>query len=331
MSSLLPTLCILVVLSLWAYGRYQRSRWSVSPEVRFERRYGTAPGSTAVIVLTGAFNGPPHTRQIVRNHWRFVGDTYVVDYALRRFDMAATVKAAYKCVARKKQYEQVFVVGYSLGGLISLCLLRYARLYDPELAEKLRLLPSDAPLGTCHLRIPGGGMVPPKLMKLWLALAALVHFVHLGPLFNRLSRWVAKVMFVPAPVEMHDPRMDKQLLQEHMAFLRGNKLSLVIEQIAAITQRKPFTRAELGDTPVFYLQCGDGSQPDALAMNGKLRNNPGAPDKVILGDAAREDWRGLFPAMGHAYVGPNTTHVAVVEGWRAWEDASREGTKALLS
>ena len=328
---MLPALGALVVLGLWAYGRYQRRLiWSAEPTVRFERAIDNT-STTAVLVLTGAFNGPPHTEEIVNNSWVELGDTYVVDYALLRFDIYRTMLAAYRCVAGKKQYDQVLVAGYSLGGLISLHLLRHARRHDPALAEKIRLLPADAPLGVHHLRLPGGGIVPRRFAGLARLIASLLRFVHFGPLFNRLSSFVCKVMFVPAPAEMCSPYMNEGLFSRHMAFLRSNKLSLVIEQIAAIATQKPFTQEELGDTPVYYLQCGDGTQADILNNGGKIRNNPDAPDKVILGDAACEDWRRLFPNMQHAYVGPKTMHVALVEGTIAWGAASNKAAFALLS
>lgn len=355
----LLSLLFLVVFCLWAYGRYQhRLVWKTTPEVRLERAYGTAQSRTAVLVFTGAFNGPEHTERMIKERWQSVGDTYVVDYCLLRFSIFHTMLAMYNRLKEAEQneerYDRVFVVGHSLGGLISLHLLRHARRHSPDLADKLVLLPSDSPLYATHLRIPGGGMIPPKFVWVLRVIAPLLRFVHPGPLFNRLSPIIAKATFIPAPPEMREAGMDEDQFSRHMATLQRNKLSVVIEQIAAIAMQRQFSRFDFGDTQVVYLQCGDGSEPDMynirrgealvdghgtklkdkagmlrLAKRSTVQNNLDAPDKVILGDAARESWRELFPEMLHVYVGKNTMHVALVEGAHSWDAASKQAVSLI--
>lgn len=310
-----------IILVLWLNGRYRRNHWTTVPEVRMLQGNRNASSSTAVILFTGAFNGPPHTEGIEHDVWRDVGDTYIVDYPLRRFSTRQTALASYMALAEKGQYDRIIVQGFSLGGIVAMQLLQLARKYDSTFAQKLEMIVADSPLLMRHLRIPGGKAFPPRLMRLMQKTSPYLHFVHVGPLSNLLlSKLVAKIAFQPAAEELREPAMDQAQFGRHMAFLRDNKLSVVVEQSLAIASHERLSPQSLGYVPIVYLQCGDGSIPDS---------SKSAPDNVIMGDAAFEEWRWLFPGIKHLFVGPKTIHTAVVEGWESWNIATKEAVALL--
>lgn len=292
---------LLLCVALCLNGRRVRGTWSDKTTLSVPLAFtGSGSATVGIFMLTGAFNGPPHTDRQAQE-LRQEGDVYVAVYPTRLFNSVKAVKAIYAAI-KATNYERIVLVGYSLGGLLVLRVLELAFILNRALSCRIELIVSDAPLGPQHLLIPGGKPVPKAVMPFWLRVAPLLRFVHPGPILNLLSPLVAKVFFVEMEESKRELGTDIDQFRRHMAFLRANLVSLIVGQIAAIASQKPFQTRPRSNR-VTYLQCDN--------------------DVVIDGDMARDDWKKLFPNMTVIKVGPGTQHVAIVEAHDAFMAAVR--------
>lgn len=289
-----------VVLALWVNGRYQRSRWSATPDVLKTRDLVTS--DTAVVFFPGAFNSALHVSRGMVATWDEFGDVYLIEYPLRKFDMAATVRTTITTL--HPHYQRFILVGASMGGLCCLEMRRKlggwrsARYVDPQ---NLKILGGDVPQCAEHL-LP--------LPRKWCWLTKLARYVHPGPIFNFLLSDIAtRLMFPLASNEKLSAGTDTEALQQHNAAMRRYRLSAILEQIAAIAHCNVADPSEFVGIDAFYLQS--------------------ETDGVIRGDEAREAWLQVFPRSPVLGV-PKAFHATYVENGPEWKEAHHRGLSALV-
>jgi hypothetical protein len=249
-----------------------------------------------VFLWTGAFNDATiHFERLIAL-FQQTGDVCVVRYPDKRFSAQAAMYAAYDyALFHRDEYDEILLEGASLGGEIELRFVECAHIgavvdgYNPA----LKMVACDAPLGGKHLPAPA-----------WLL--RLVRHVHFGPLFNLLSPLVTPLAFKKLQPHQTDG-VDNEHWSRHMVAMRSCKLSLIAEQIAAMTIQPPFT--DVGNVPTVYLQCD--------------------LDDVIRGDAAANDWRELIEASSFKLVRVKAGHVQFVENHNPWRDAHVRALGAL--
>lgn len=276
---------------MWLHGRRRRASWDARTVCRSESYEGEGASPKTFFVLTGAFNGPEHTEQQVQE-LRRQGDVRVFDWAERRFDFDQAVEELWSAVRATKGRK--VLIGWSLGGLVVFRMLYLAYADDPEIAKELELVVGDSPLYAQHLLLPDGRgtKVPPAVMRR----ARLVRFIHPGPVANLLlSRVIAKSSFQEVSRE---PGADQELLARHMARLRSNKLSRMVDQIVAIVMQ-PDHPVRGWSNKVTYVKCQD--------------------DVVIDGDLTLTTWKRHFPDLQVREV--EAPHIAVPERPEAYRKA----------
>jgi alpha-beta hydrolase superfamily lysophospholipase len=250
----------------------------------------------AIVVFTGAFNGIPHTERLV-GFLRKYGDVHVVEYTTRRFFLIETIEAAYASVDGRAQYEEIVLVGASLGGLISARFVEYDQLCgNGKYAGKISAIIADAPLGPQHLFMI---KKPAFLVRIAPHLR-----VHVGPLFNLLSPCVTRAMFKQVVDDKLAWYTDKEQLARHMKDMWSRRLSLMAEQISVITTQGPLQ--PLGLTMV-WLQCTD--------------------DDIVLSDPALSAWKQIGRVVESITV--DSQHAGFVEHHDAWRDGLSAGMRAL--
>jgi hypothetical protein len=269
-----------VVLVLWLNGRYWRDRWSLMPDYQIHHTT-TGSGQTIVVLCTGAFNDAVAHYERLIPLYQQVGDVYVVRYAKKRFDAHEAMRGAYEFAAFYN-YDRVVLVGASLGGEVALRFVEHTRsnthFYDPA----IEFIACDVPLGAQHLPAPA-------------FLLRVVQYVRVGPLFNLLSPIITRLWFKRLEV---DPvtGVDAAHLDRHMAGLWSCKLSVIVEQIAAMAIQPPFT--DVAGIPTVYLKC--------------------AVDDVIRGNQALADWRELMSHCLYDVIDVEGGHVQFVEHHNEW-------------
>ena len=277
-----------VVVMLWLNGRYWRRQWTLEPSFK---HYETTSGNSKVLVIawTGAFNhGPTHFERMV-SLYQCYGDVYVVEYAFKRFDRHAAMRVAYQ-YAYDNGYENIVLVGASLGGEECLMFAEYARAHGAIFADAMVMIPADTPLDAEHL------FVPP-------ALSRMAKYVHIGPFFNLLSPLLARIMFRPIKPRQTNG-VDQAHWDRHMGMMWSCKLSVIAEQISAIAWMWRFTNVQ--GIPTVYLCC--------------------TKDEVIRGEKAASDWKSLLGESLLEIVYVEGGHVQLVENHLPW---SRSYTYAL--
>lgn len=284
------------VAMLWANGRRTRARWqdTSSLEPLSVEEGGADTATDAFVSITGAFCGPSHLEALERE-WARRGTVYRYLYPTDLFSMKEAVDEVYDMLCsydRQHNHREIYLMGYSLGGLISLLVWMCARKKNPALAAKLRLVVHDSPLGFQHLLIPGGMAVPAWLMSAWCWLGRnLWWLLRPGPVLNLIARPFMRLAFPDLPVELQDAGADNDQIRRHRKFLAACRLSLMISKIAAIGA----TRELAGDEqmPIVVVRCG--------------------LDEVVAGDPAAEGWQALFPKAHVIQLGSNSRHISAPE------------------
>lgn len=276
---------------MWLRGKRRRTSWDARTTPRHEPYLGKGKPPKTFFILTGAFNGPEHTEQQVKE-LRFEGDVYVFDWAEYRFDFEQAVEILWSVVRTVKGRK--VLVGWSLGGLVVFRMLYLAYADDSETAREFELVVGDSPLCAQHLLLPDGKgtKVPPVIMRH----AKLARFIHPGPVANLLlSRVIAKNSFREIA---RGPGADQELLFRHMARLHRNKLSRMVDQVVAIIMQ-PDHPVMGWSNKVTYVKCQD--------------------DVVIDAELTLAAWKRHFPHLTEREV-KGALHISVPE----WPEAYRE-------
>lgn len=259
---------IALVSGLLVYGHLMRSKWETRPSLFIYDYAGSrSDNKTLVIMWTGAFNDAPIYFERLISLYQQIGDVCVVRYPDKRFDANESVMEPYG-YARKNNYKKLVLRGVSLGGEEALRLEEQVALhasgYNPEIEKILH----DVPLGKQHL-LPGLVKEHPLLRSflLWI-----VKYVHVGPVLNKLSPWVMAKAFKKAELSQTNG-VNMEQWNRHMAAMWNLQLSVLIEQVAAISRQKPFTRLTGG--PAVYLRStsdevidGEKASADLHALLG---------------------------------------------------------------
>lgn len=194
--------------------------------------------------------------------------------------------------ARMRGYTTVIMVGASLGAGEALRLAEYNRVTDDGYQPTLKMIVDDPALGGLYLPQPK-----------WLV--DITKHVHVGPLFNLLSPLVTRLLFKKLRPDQTNG-VDPSHWDRHMAAMWRDKLSLIIEEIAAIAAQPPVFKNARG-VPTAYLKC--------------------AHDDVIKGDETYKAWTGLY---GASYlIDVPGGHVQFVENHTAWYFAHAQALRLL--
>jgi alpha-beta hydrolase superfamily lysophospholipase len=301
-----------VVVALWLNGRWRRAGWYDTPAIHPQTtsKCGSDMMADAFVSITGAFCGPPHLERLEAG-WAEQGVVYRFRYPVDLFSMRKTVRELYGKIEyydREHNHRHIFMMGYSLGGLIALLVWMHACRKNRRLANKLRLVVHDSPLGFEHLLIPGGMAVPSWLMPTWRWLGRnLWWLLRPGPVLNWIAKPFMRFAFPDLPTELQDEGANGDQIRRHREFLAGCRLSLMISKIAAIGAKREL----LGDkeAPIVVVQCGK--------------------DEVVASNPAAEAWQALFPKAHFIPLGPNTRHISAPENATSFLDADQEAVAYL--
>lgn len=305
-------IALTAVATLWFNGRVIRAGWYDTPSIHPYPTTKRGPDmmTEAYVTITGAFCGPPHL-EALEEEWAKRGRVYRFRYPIDLFSMRKAVKEIYNKLCfydKESNHQHIFVKGYSLGGLIGLLVWMYARKHNRQLADKLRLVVHDSPLGFEHLLIPGGMTVPGWLMPAWLWLGRnLWWLLRPGPVLNWIAKPFMPFAFPDLPIELQDDGANNDQIRRHREFLAGCRLSLMISKIAAIGARREL--------------FGDEAMPIVIVWCGK--------DEVVAGDPSAEAWVKLFPKAHCIPLGPNTRHISVPENASSFLRADQEAIAYL--
>lgn len=290
---------------LWLNGRYRQMRWQPQTSTVTFRPggKGVRPGM-AIVIFTGAFNGPPHTERIAQE-LRRLGDVYVVNYPKLLCDGREAAETAYRAIIHHdldcfdeesvargadnpvgKEYSSVAILGLSMGFVPTMILSRMLLGLGDRFYGAIYALGDDPAFKPEHILIPGTAKPAPAGLTRWLTM-----HVRPGPFWNWAFSFILPFVFREVPKAERSDDVDEDQLDRHMAALRDTRLSLFLSQTGVIAHAPTFE--PLDGVWGGLIQCGER-------------------DVVIDAAASAADMRELFPRLP-IVTAEGSGHVQLVE------------------
>ncbi len=284
----------LMLIAMLGYMGHEWRRHHIRVSASYEvRRYPCyRPSRTVFIVYDGAFNkASVHWHHLRHDVLRQYGDVYELQYGTERFSCPQAVNVMVHQLGLQR-YDRVVIIGASMGA--QLAIRTVARMNDRFVSLNPRaniyLIGVDPTLSGTVLR--------PRLQLLaWFSSK-----LQTGPVWNKLLAWTNRLTFRSLPKRLCEAKMSQDLLQQHLRQRRAYTASVISDMNAAILQ---------GTTSL-----PDWMRPSGLQVGCLFSDQ----DTVLDGEAARQQWRELFPQSLDVAV-PQGHHVDLIENPTAWRQA----------
>lgn len=221
---------------------------------------GPTQNNTLIVYLPGILASADMLSARIKFVLAEYGDVWGVNYTSPRFRPERVTKEAASWILKRCKedgsvYNLVFV-GSSMGGLLSLDVMRLLKSHSSMQRINTRLMLVDAPTGRSDLQWPFNLTAP------------LVRLFPAGPLWNRLSGPIMKLLFIPPKEGEIDPDVNPRWLASQVDGARSFPLSFWRDEIMYIIARGAL-KADSIDCPIVYIRSTEDTDTVRSSASGK--------------------------------------------------------------